>query len=84
MLQTPCFSHVIDYMNEDYEKQESTEELTENIIKNDKYLLECLKEDNIDVDDVINFKKFSIVDNDRPKCCVDRLDGSYFNWYRLD
>ena len=72
---TPCFSHVIDYMNEDYEKQESTEELTENIIKNDKYLLECLKEDNIDVDDVINFKKFSIVDNDRPKCCVDRLDG---------
>ena len=72
---TPCFSHVIDYMNEDYEKQESTEELTEDIIKNDKYLLKCLKEDNIDVDDVINFKKFSIVDNDRPKCCADRLDG---------
>lgn len=72
---TPCFSHVIDYMNEDYEKQESTEELTEDIIKNDKYLLECLKEDNIDVDDVIDFKKFSIVDNDRPKCCADRLDG---------
>ena len=72
---TPCFSHVIDYMNEDYEKQESTEELTEDIIKNDKYLLKCLREDNIDVDDVINFKKFSIVDNDRPKCCADRLDG---------
>ena len=72
---TPCFSHAIDYMNEDYEKQESTEELTEDIIKNDKYLLKCLKEDNIDVDDVINFKKFSIVDNDRPKCCADRLDG---------
>lgn len=72
---TPCFSHVIDYMNEDYEKQESTEELTEDIIKSDKYLLKCLKEDNIDVDDIINFKKFSIVDNDRPKCCADRLDG---------
>ena len=72
---TPCFSHVIDYMNEDYEKQESTEELTEDIIKNDKYLLKCLKEDNIDVDNIINFKNFSIVDNDRPKCCADRLDG---------
>ena len=72
---TPCFSHVIDYMNEDYEKQESTEELTEDIIKSDKYLLKCLKEDNIDVNDIINFKKFSIVDNDRPKCCTDRLDG---------
>lgn len=72
---TPCFSHVIDYMNEDYEKQESTEELTEDIIKNDKYLLKGLKEDNIDVDNIINFKDFSIVDNDRPKCCADRLDG---------
>ena len=72
---TPCFSHVIDYMNEDYEKQESTEELTEDIIKNDKYLLKCLKEDNIDVDNIVNFKNFSIVDNDRPKCCADRLDG---------
>lgn len=76
---TPCFSHVIDYMNEDYEKQESTEELTETIIKNDKYLLKCLNEDNIDVDDIINFKKFSIVDNDRPKCCADRLDGVILN-----
>lgn len=72
---TPCFSQIIDYMNEDYEKQESTEELTEDIIKNDKYLLKCLKEDNIGVDDVINFKKFSIVDNDRPKCCANRLDS---------
>ena len=25
-VSTPCFSHVIDYMNKDYEKQESTEE----------------------------------------------------------
>ncbi len=72
---TPCFSHVIDYMNKDYEKQESTEELTEYIIKSDKYLLECLMKDNIDVDDIIDFKKYSIVDNDRPKCCADRLDG---------
>lgn len=72
---TPCFSHVIDYMNQDYEKQESTEEYTEYILKNDDYLLECLKEDNIDIDDIINFKKYSIVDNERPKVCADRIDG---------
>lgn len=72
---TPCFSHVIDYMNKDYSKQESTEIFTEQIINNDKYLLECLKEDNINVDDIINFKKYSIVDNERPKLCADRLDG---------
>lgn len=43
----PCFSHVIDYMNEDYEKQESTEEYTEYILKNDSYLVKCLNEDEI-------------------------------------
>ena len=72
---TPCFSHVIDYMNQDYEKQESTEEYTEYILKKDDYLLECLKEDNIDIEDIINFKKYSIVDNERPKVCADRIDG---------
>lgn len=74
-VSTPCFSHVIDYMNSDYEKQESTEEKTEEIIKNDLYLLECLKKDNILVDDIIDFKKYSIVDLDRPMLCADRLDG---------
>lgn len=74
-IATPCFSHVIDYMNKDYDKQESTEEYTEKILKNDEYLLKCLKEDNIDIEDIINFKKYTIVDNDRPKLCADRLDG---------
>ena len=74
-IATPCFSHVIDYMNEDYEKQESTEEFTEEILKNDKYLRKCLEEDHIDINDVINFKKYTIVDNDRPKVCADRIDG---------
>lgn len=72
---TPCFSHVIDYMNKDYESQESTEKYTEQIIKNDSYLLDCFRKDNIDVEDIINFKKYTIVDNQRPKLCADRLDG---------
>ena len=72
---TPCFSHVIDYMNKDYANQESTEEYTEKILKSDSYLLKCLNEDGIDIEDIINFKKYSIVDNDRPRVCADRLDG---------
>ena len=84
-IATPCFSHVIDYMNEDYEKQESTEEYTEYILKNDSYLVKCLKEDNIDIDDIINFKKYTVVDNDRPKVCADRIDGvilTGFGWVK--
>lgn len=74
-IATPCFSHVIDYMNNDYEKQESTEQYTEKILRNDEYFKKCLKEDNIEIEDIINFKKYNIVDNDRPKVCSDRLDG---------
>ena len=74
-VSTPCFSHVIDYMNKDYSKQESTEAYTEKIIMKDKHLLECLKEDYIKPEDIINFKKYSIVDLDRPSLCADRLDG---------
>ena len=74
-ISTPCFSHVIDYMNKDYAKQESTEEFTEKIIFKDKYLLECLNKDNIDIKNIIDFKNNSIVDLDRPMMCADRLDG---------
>lgn len=74
-IATPCFSHVIDYMNKDYENQESTEEYTEKILREDLYLKECLKQDNILLEDITNFKKYTIVDNDRPKLCADRLDG---------
>lgn len=74
-IATPCFSHVIDYMNEDYDKQESTEEYTEYILKSDKCLRKFLDDDEVDINDIIDFKKYTIVDNDRPKSCADRIDG---------
>lgn len=74
-IATPVFSHVIDYMNHDYNKQESTEEKTGEIIYSDKQLISLLKKDGISVDDIINFKKYSLVDLNRPSLCADRLDG---------
>ena len=74
-IASPCFSHVIDYMNKDYSTQESTEEYTEKIIKKDKKLLSLLKKNNIGIEDIIDFKKYPLVDNKRPRLCADRLDG---------
>lgn len=74
-IATPCFSHVIDYMNKDHEKQETTEEYTGFVIENDIWLCHCLEEDGIYLGDIVVFKKYSIVDNDRPKACADRIDG---------
>ena len=36
-------------------------------------------------DDIIDFKKYTIVDNDRPKVCADRIDGvilTGFGWVK--
>ena len=74
-IATPCFSHVIDYMNKDYVDQESTEEYTAKIINDDEKLRHLLYYYKININDIINFKQYSIVDNKRPKLCADRLDG---------
>ena len=78
-IATPCFSHVIDYMNKDSARQESTEKYTRKIILEDERLVSLLKRDGISIDYIINFKQFSVVDNERPKLCADRLDGIILN-----
>lgn len=82
-VSTPIFSHVVDYMNGDFVNQESTEELTEYIMRNDKKLNSLLEQDGILIDDIVDFKKYSVVDLDRPKMCADRLDNIIlvsYNW----
>lgn len=82
-ISTPVFSHVIDYMNNDFINQESTEEKTKEILMNSNELKKCLKEDDIRIDEIADFKKYSLVDLDRPCMCADRLDGtlcSGINW----
>ena len=51
-ISTPAFKHCIDFMNNDYEKQESTESLTKSMIQESKEIMELLKRDNISIDEV--------------------------------
>ena len=84
-IATPAFSHVIDYMNQDYMRMESTEEYTEEILKRDKDLLKCLKEDHFELEEISQFKNNSIIDCERPGLCADRLDGivlTGFGWVK--
>ena len=75
-IATPVFSHVIDIMNEDALTQESTEKKTYEILDSCDKLKEYLKEDGISLIEISDFKKYSIVDLDRPKLCADRIDGT--------
>ena len=72
---TPCFSHVIDFMNGDSKVQESTEIPHGKIISGAEGLNDMLETDSVNIDSLINFKQYSVVDIDRPKLCADRLDG---------
>lgn len=76
---TPIFSHVIDYMNKDYIVQESSEKQNESFILNNSKINKLCNRDNIDIELISNPQNFSIVDNDRPKLCIDRLDGIFLN-----
>ena len=73
-IATPTFKHCIDFMNGDSEHQESTEERTEQIIRNSKEIMRLLDRDNIKLEEVSDYHIYPIADNDTPKLSSDRLE----------
>lgn len=85
-IATPAFKHCIDFLEGDYMNQESTEDLTGEIIKNSKEIMKLLKRDKINTTEVDNYHLYPIADNDTPKLSADRLEYSLSNalfTYRL-
>ena len=82
---SPVFAHVVDFLRGDYLVQESTEEGTEAIIAQDKTLARVLTEYGLTVDDVSDYHRYPIADNDSPRLSSDRLEytlGNLIN-YRI-
>jgi HD superfamily phosphohydrolase len=78
-ISSPAFKHCIDFLNGDAEKQESTEEQTLEVIKNSKEIMSLLKRDEIKIEEVSNYKIYSIADNKTPKLSADRLEYTFMN-----
>lgn len=78
-IATPVFKHSIDFMNGDYKKQESTEELTTQIISESKEIMSLLKRDGIKIEEVDNYHIYPIADNDTPMLSADRLEYTLSN-----
>jgi len=76
-IATPVFKHCIDFMNGDSEKQESTEELTTDFIVNSKEIMALLKRDGIKLEEVNDYKKYPIADNDTPMLSADRFEYTF-------
>lgn len=78
-IATPVFKHAIDFMNGDYETQESTEELTSKIIGESKEIMSLLNKDGIKLEEVADYHIYPIADNDTPMLSSDRLEYTLSN-----
>ena len=78
-IATPVFKHSIDYMHWDYHNQESTEDLTTEILKNSKEINNLLERDNIKINEINDYKIYTIADNKTPQLSADRLEYTLSN-----
>lgn len=80
-IATPVFKHSIDFMNGDYKKQESTEELTTQIISDSQEIMALLKRDGIKIEEINDYHIYPIADNDTPMLSADRLEYTLSNGF---
>ena len=78
-IATPAFKHCVDFLDGDYMTQESTENLTTEIIKNSEEIMNFLKRDNIQINEIDNYHIYPIADNATPQLSADRLEYSLSN-----
>ena len=78
-IATPVFSHVVDFLWGDHEKQESTESGTEALILGSLELRAVFEKYGIDPALVTDYHRYPIADNDSPRLSADRLEYTLGN-----
>lgn len=76
-IANPAFRHCIDFMYEDSLKQEKTQKNTKETILASKEIMKLLKRDNISIEEVCDYKKYPLADNETPKLAADRLEYNF-------
>ena len=76
---TPVFAHVVDFLNGDYLAQESTEDGTAAILTADPVIQAVLSSLRLCTDDVCDYHRYPIADNDSPRLSADRLEYTLGN-----
>ncbi len=80
-IATPVFAHTIDFMQGDHLSQESTEDKTLLLIESSSEITELLKKHHISIEDVCDYHKYPIADNDTPQLSADRFEYTIGNGY---
>lgn len=82
-IATPAFAHVIDFLHGDHLTQESTEHGTAEMILASDAILRVCSDSGIDPQDVTDYHRYPVADNDSPRLSADRLEytlGNAVNW----
>lgn len=81
-IATPPFAHVVDFQRGDYLTQEATEGGTREWIEESRELQEILARYRLRTEDVCDYHRYPIADNDSPRLSADRLEYSLGNAVR--
>ena len=81
-ISTPVFAHVVDFVNGDYQKQQSTEDDTSALIRSSAGLQRLLTREKLVTSQVDDYHLYPIADNDSPQLSADRLEYSLGNFHR--
>ena len=76
-LGTPAFSHCVDFMLGDAKNQSKSEKSVKDIVFGSENLKKLLIKDKVPLDIFDDYESYTIVENKKPKLCVDRLDGIF-------
>lgn len=84
-IATPAFAHSVDFLRGDHLRQESTEGDTEQFIRSSEAITTLLRQEGIELADVVDYHRYPIADNDPPGLSADRLEYTLGNLenYRL-
>ncbi len=78
-ITTPVFAHVVDFLNGDHLRQESTEEGMEEFLRSADEIRKRLRKYGLVPRQVSDYHQFPIADNDAPALSADRLEYTLGN-----
>lgn len=73
-VSTPAFSHVSDFRKGDALTQTATEDDNGSMLAGSKELLACLKHDGLTLEEVNDYHRYPVADNEVPQLSADRLE----------
>lgn len=80
---TPVFAHVVDFLNGDHLRQESTEAGVAACLAASPEVMRLLERYGLTLEQVSDYHRYPIADNDSPSLSADRLEytmGNLFNY----